>query len=93
MEFRINCATVTDRKDFHRILAQTLAFPDWYGHNLDALYDCLTDISQPTHLILENWDPLSPACRGFRAVLDEAELENPVLTVTCIPPVDTRKVL
>lgn len=24
-------------------LGQALAFPDWYGANLDALYDCLAD--------------------------------------------------
>ena len=25
--------------------AAALSFPDWFGHNLDALYDCLTDLS------------------------------------------------
>lgn len=24
-------------------LGRVLAFPDWYGHNFDALHDCLTD--------------------------------------------------
>ena len=86
MEHRIDCAGFADRKEFHRVLAQTLSFPDWYGHNLDALYDCLTDIDEPTHLILENWDPLSPALRGIQAVLDEAEIKNLHLTVTYIVP-------
>ena len=87
MEYRIDCAAITDRQTFHRILATTLSFPEWYGHNLDALYDCLTDISEPTHLILENWDRLPPPLQGFRAVLDEAELANSHLTVTLIPSV------
>ena len=26
-------------------IGRALAFPDWYGHNLDALHDCLTDFS------------------------------------------------
>ena len=26
-------------------IAEALSFPDWFGHNLDALYDCLTDLS------------------------------------------------
>lgn len=87
MEFRIDCGVIDSRQTFHRILAETLSFPEWYGHNLDALYDCLTDIFEPTHLILENWDPSSPALRGFQPVLDDAELENPNLTVTLIPQI------
>lgn len=85
MEHRIDCALITGREEFHRALAAALSFPEWYGHNLDALYDCLTDIAEPTHLILENWDSLSPALRGFRAVLDEAEEETPALIVTYLP--------
>lgn len=34
-----------DAAALHRILARTLDFPDWYGHNLDALADCLSDFS------------------------------------------------
>ena len=82
MEYTVDCALITDRKEFHRILADTLSFPDWYGNNLDALYDCLTSISVETHLILNNWDVLPPAFRGFKAVLDEAEEENSHLIVT-----------
>jgi len=32
----------------HQYLARKLNFPQTYGKNLDALYDCLTDISEPT---------------------------------------------
>ncbi|MGU3470470.1 barstar family protein [Paenibacillus sp. D51F] len=28
---------------FHDALSRELHFPDYYGRNLDALYDCLTD--------------------------------------------------
>ncbi|WP_121003199.1 barstar family protein [Saccharothrix australiensis] len=26
-------------------IGEAMAFPDYYGQNLDALYDCLTDLS------------------------------------------------
>jgi RNAse (barnase) inhibitor barstar len=42
-------------------IASALAFPDWFGHNWDALEDCLTDLSwreAPAHLLLiENPQP------------------------------------
>ena len=28
----------------HEYLAEKLDFPDYYGNNLDALYDCLTEM-------------------------------------------------
>lgn len=36
----------------HTYLAQILNFPTYYGRNLDALYDMLTEISQDTQVIL-----------------------------------------
>ena len=47
---------VLDRTALHDLLSRELAFPDWYGRNLDALFDCLTDLSQETELLLQNWD-------------------------------------
>lgn len=42
-------------------IAQALEFPDWFGHNWDALEDCLTDLSwreAPAHvLLIENPKP------------------------------------
>ena len=36
---------VHTRLDFYEAVASALSFPEWFGHNLDALYDCLTDLS------------------------------------------------
>ena len=40
----IDGSTVTSMADVHAALAQQLAFPEWYGGNLDALHDCFTDL-------------------------------------------------
>lgn len=31
-------------REAHEYIAKNLDFPDHYGKNLDALYDCLTDL-------------------------------------------------
>ena len=36
----------------HEQLADKLAFPAYYGANLDALEDCLEDIHMPTRIVL-----------------------------------------
>lgn len=36
----------------HTYLAQLMDFPTYYGRNLDALYDMLTEIPQDTQVIL-----------------------------------------
>ena len=38
-------------KDGHDYLKEALNFPDYYGKNLDALYDCLTEMSCEIDLI------------------------------------------
>lgn len=35
---------LTEVEKAHTYLAEELDFPDYYGRNLDALYDCLTDL-------------------------------------------------
>ena len=42
--YRVDLSKVTDKEGFLDAVGQTLGFPDWYGHNWDALADCLTDL-------------------------------------------------
>lgn len=34
-----------EKTDLHQILAQTFDFPDYYGRNWAALWDCMTDLA------------------------------------------------
>ena len=36
-------ARIADLDALHTALSEGLGFPAWYGQNLDALYDLLTD--------------------------------------------------
>lgn len=42
-EYTIDLTGVTDRRGLHDRIAQELPVPEWYGRNLDALYDVLTE--------------------------------------------------
>lgn len=80
MEYHIDCKQITTSQEFHRVLAETLSFPEWYGHNLDALFDCLTEL-ETACLVLENWDACSAYAQGFRDVFLDAQEENPDFSV------------
>lgn len=45
LTLRIDFTGDTGKADALATLARILAFPDWFGHNWDALSDCLTDLS------------------------------------------------
>lgn len=81
-EIIIRCDCIDSPRSFHRLLAKELAFPQWYGGNLDALYDCLTVIGTKTHLRLVDFEKLPAFSRGFRRVLEDASEDNPNLRVT-----------
>lgn len=80
-EITIDCRGFVPRNDLHKALADALSFPDWYGRNLDALHDVLTDIRTDTTLILQNFDLTDPENEGFRLVLEDSMEDNPHLTV------------
>lgn len=47
-------ARMTGKRETHLYLAQTLRFPVYYGRNLDALHDCLTEFLSGSVIILRN---------------------------------------
>ena len=48
-----------------------LDFGDYFGQNLDALWDCLTDLTRPTALVLSRWTTFAQARpQAWPAILD-----------------------
>ena len=39
------------REKGHDYLSEALKFPDYYGKNLDALYDCLCEIEEEIEIV------------------------------------------
>ena len=72
---------IKDRESLHSRLQGSLMLPSYYGRNLDALKDCLTDVREDTELVVYGWDALSEAMPSYsaalRSVLEDAAAEDP----------------
>ena len=81
MNIILNCEKLARREQAHQYLAHMLDFPDYYGNNLDALFDCLTELGDCT-IVLDGGADL-PRKGGYGAkvlkVLEEAARTNPRL--------------
>ena len=55
MEYTIDAEKLNDREAAHEYLAEVFSLPDYYGKNLDALYDCLGEMNiEKIHIINED---------------------------------------
>lgn len=81
----IDCNGIADKTGFHTAVAKALDFPEYYGKNLDALHDCLTEIFTDTQVLFENWHLLEDALGHYTAAIQwamtHAAEENPCIQV------------
>ena len=70
---------ILTREDLHKALREGLAFPEWYGNNLDALHDVLTEFGGSWTVVFRN---AGAAARGLRTVCADAVEETPGLRVS-----------
>lgn len=70
----------------HHALFQALSFPEYYGNNLDALFDCLTELDEDVEIILHNFPALEASVGSWSEQLMRvfrcAAEENPGLHIT-----------
>ena len=89
MKVELDGRRMTDRETVHEYLSEVLGFPAYYGKNLDALYDCLTEIGEDTHLELRNWHHIESHLKDYSGkavyVFHCAQEDNPHLTVSLRP--------
>ncbi len=81
-----------DRDESLRLFGEALGFPDWYGHNLDALFDCLLTVAHESpgalHVV---WDGTAALHEGHPEVFDaivrllgDVEAEAPRFVATVV---------
>lgn len=71
-------------------IGAALSFPHWYGRNLDALWDCLRDLTAPTALVWAGWEPMAVhAPRDWAKLVglltDRAGEQPPFAVVFAVP--------
>lgn len=79
-EIILNTSNFKNEFDIHRYLKEQLNFPEYYGNNLDALYDALTDINEKITIQLKA-ENSSEILQRMIAVLYDAAEENSNLII------------
>ena len=78
MDIVIKGSLIKNINDFHKIIKRQLNFPDYYGENLDALWDCIRCIDLPCNIIWQDHKIsqtyLDDYLEKIREVFDEAEI-------------------
>lgn len=79
-EIKIDLKGVRGPQDLHQRIAEALCAPDYYGYNLDALYDLLTEMSESAKICFVNtgdaWQIMPGTCTRLQRVCRDAAEEN-----------------
>lgn len=79
-EVIINGSEISERDKLHDIFSESLKLPEWYGRNLDALYDCLCDISEDTLIKITDFETLErnldKYAQQFKKVIYNSQQNN-----------------
>lgn len=60
VNIKLDFSNVKYFSDIHKIIKEAFGFPDFYGENLDALWDCMRDCCEyKLHVIVTGMEHLS----------------------------------
>lgn len=75
----LDAKKMLEKEKMHEYFAKKFDLPEYYGRNLDALFDCLCEINEPTLIKLKNENFLDSGTkesltRLFRDIRNENDL-------------------
>ena len=83
--YSVDLRKIYTRESLHQALMDALELPDYYGKNLDALMDCMTEIREDCEIELtglsELTDNLMEYAERFLTTLHLAAFENHHITL------------
>ena len=75
MRIVLDALYMDEKETAHRYLKEKMKFPDYYGWNLDALYDCLTE-AEEMEIEVQNREQAQNYFLRIWSVLLDAAKEN-----------------
>lgn len=86
-EVEVKVSEFDSIEEIHEYLAEELGFPAYYGKNLSALYDVLTDLSEDVRITVDLSDgtdeELLEEAEKMVEVMEDASEENEYLEIEC----------
>ncbi|MBQ6431406.1 MAG: barstar family protein [Oscillospiraceae bacterium] len=85
IELKLDAVNAATRSALHDVFAQTLSLPEWYGRNLDALHDCLTEQCEDVRITVAAEELIGTLgeryVRQLLRLLRDCAEENPHVTL------------
>lgn len=75
----LDARKIKERTESHEYLARMLSLPAYYGKNLDALYDCISDMADCRVVLLHSKEAELSGTYGEKIVkvFQDGEKDNP----------------
>lgn len=79
-EIVIDLEGISDKEEFYSVIRDTIEIPDYFGNNLDALYDVLTEDFEEKTIVIkgieQTADEMKDYMKKFRRLCDDVAEEN-----------------
>ncbi len=85
MKYILDLSDVTDRDELYDAIEDQLPVPNYFGRNLDALYDDLSEVGDNWDLVVKNYEEFADSdpqyFKKFKHTLKDLMVDIPDFTV------------